>query len=73
MTKTGDVAGGGRIIGDNQQGMTGLHAAHGFSDHHYRLRAPQSLGIKRMIRIGERIRHQNFPACKLTLWQRICF
>ena len=43
-TKAGNVAGGGRIVCDDQQRFAGLHSAYGFAHHHYRLRAAEALG-----------------------------
>lgn len=56
-TKAWNVAGGGRIVSDDQQRFAGLHVAHGFAHHHYRLRAAEALGVKGMVWAGKQVGH----------------
>jgi hypothetical protein len=56
-TKAGNIAGRGRVVGNNQQRFTGLHVAHGFAYHHYRFRAAKALGIKSVVWAGKQVGH----------------
>ncbi len=56
-TKPGNIAGSGRIVGDNQQRFAGLHIAHSFAHHHYGFRAAQAKCVECVVRAGKEIGH----------------
>ncbi|SAE44785.1 Uncharacterised protein [Enterobacter cloacae] len=56
-TKAGDITGGSRVIGDDQQRFATLHVTDGFTHHHYRLRATEALSIKRVVWAGKQVGH----------------
>ena len=56
-TKPRNIAGSGRIVGDNQQRFARLHIAHGFAHHHHRFRAAQAKRVECVVRAGKEIGH----------------
>ncbi len=62
-----DIAGGGRIVSNNQQRLAHRHRPHGFTHHHDRLRAAESQGIQGVVRSGEKFAHFSLTSTKRPL------
>ena len=66
-TEAGNIANSGGIIGQDQQGFTGLHATHHLAHHHHRLRATQPQGIQLMLGHTKRLGHLPPPSKKAPI------